>query len=163
MTFAPAVEAAVRTRRAREVETAFRDLEVEREVLQQIWQAYQFQVRERNQLVGFAHVTLALLVVGFTVALIGDLPGLAAVNAAVGAGLVAFFNRLDATNRARVRVTERAFREQDDRLMAAGDPSRQGLIVSAGGLSMEALLLALEAVAFWGFAAAFVYALVEAV
>jgi hypothetical protein len=162
MTVAPAVEAAVRTRRARDVETAYRDLEVECEVLQQTWQAHQLQVRERNQLIGFSQITLALLVVGFTVALVGDLPALAAANAAVGAGLVVFFNRLDASYRARVHATERAFREQDERLVAAGEPSRMSLIASAGGLSLEALLLALEAVAFWAFVAAFLYAVIDA-
>ncbi len=163
MTVAPAVEAAVRMRRARDAETAFQDLEVEREVLQQTWQACQFQIRQRNMTIGFSIVTLALLVVGFSVAYVGNLPSLAALNALAGAVLVVFFNRLDATHRARVRATERAFRDQDERLVAAGDPSRAGLIASEGGLSLDLLLLVTEFIAFWAFVAAFVYAVIDAV
>jgi hypothetical protein len=163
LTVAPVFEAAVRSRRSRDNEAPERDIEVEREVLQQIWQAFLFQSRQRSLLLGCALVTLALGGVGFTVALAADLPVLAAVNALAGMVLVVFFNRLDAAYRARLRVSERAFRNQDERLVAAGDPSRMGLIAPAAGISLEVLLLAVEAGAFWGFVAAGVYAIVEVV
>lgn len=162
VTVAPAVEAAVRMRRAREAVEPAKDLTAERDLLMQLLQSHQIQARQRSFTLGAFVVALAVLALTYTVALVGDLPVLAAINAVIGAALVVFFNRFDASNRARVAVVEREYREQDLRLVAAGDPSRAGLVPQAGGLSHTMTLLVLQALAFWGFFAAFVYAVVEA-
>ena len=162
MTVAPAVEAAVRLRRARELGEVARDIEAERMALQQTWQAYGFQTRQRVLTFSVFVVTIALLAVGYTVALTGDLPVLAALNAVAGAALVVFLNRFDAIYGARLKLTERTFRELDEALIAAGDPSRAGLVPRTGGLSQDIMMMVFQATAFWGFVAAMVYAVIEA-
>lgn len=162
-TVAPAVEAVVRQRFGRPIVTDELDIEAERAALHETWQAYEFQTRQRNLSLAMFVVTIALLVVGYAIGLAADLPVLAAVFAIAAAILVGFLNRMDAVYRARQHLTERAFRDLDDRLVALGDPSRAGLVPRTGGLSQDALLLVLQALAFWALIIAFVYAAVQAI
>ena len=162
ITVAPAVEAAIRIRRAQQTREAVHDLETQRAVLEQTWRAFEFQMKQRNFGLWTGIAAIAIFVAACAGALIAALPVLAAVVAGAGALIVAFLSRFDAVFRARIRVTEKAFHELDGALVAAGEPSRAALVPATSGLSQAALVLVFHTLAFWGFVAAMVYAIVDA-
>ena len=163
VTVAPAVEAIMRQRRAREAADELRDLVAERAALQRAWEAFQVQSHQRNILFAAFVASIAILGLTYALGLIGDLPVLAAAIAAAGAVLVVFFNRFDALQRGRMHVIEANLREINERLVAEGDPTQAFLTqASLGGLYYETLAVIFHAVVFWGFFTAFVFALVDA-
>jgi hypothetical protein len=163
LTVAPAVEAVIRQRQARDAAIAIRDVEALRDAMRQAWEAFNFHARQRNLTLAAFVVAGALLALSYTLGLTEDMPGLSIAFAATGAIAVLFFNRFDAVHRGQLEAADRVLRGLEARLVGVEDTPELVLApLRTGRLQYGGLLLLLHALAFWAFVAALVYAVVDA-